>query len=224
MLTLITPTGCRPQAWALCERWMAHQTYQGPVKWIVVDDGQTPQPVTFNRQGWLLEVVRPEKKWRPGDNTQARNFLEALELVGPDERVAVIEDDDYYAPGWLDRVDAELQTADCVGQGWNCYYHVRTGAIRENDNDKHASLCATAFKGEALELFRRQCVRAPKLLDIPMWKHSPKRRVFKDRLVIGMKGLPGRSGIAGGHEMTTDEPFDIRLWIGDDADAYSQFR
>jgi hypothetical protein len=136
----------------------------------------------------------------------------------------VIEDDDYYAPGWLDRVEAELQTADLIGQGWNCYYHAKTGAIRENENSTHASLCASAFKGDALSLFRRQCERGPRLIDVPMWKHANRKRVFKDRLVIGIKGMPGRSGIAGGHEMTAEEPFDLREWIGDDAEAYSQFR
>lgn len=201
-----------------------HQTYKGPVKWIVVDDGETAQPVTFHRDGWLLEVIRPEKKWKPGDNTQARNFREALSLVGSDERVAVWEDDDYYFPGWLEKVDEELKSHDLVGQGWNCYYHVRTGAIRVNDNSTHASLCASAFKGEALELFRRQCVRGPRLIDIPMWKHAPNRKVFPGMYVVGMKGLPGRGGIAGGHAMTTDEPFDLKQWIGDDAQHYAQFR
>jgi hypothetical protein len=203
---------------------MAHQTYAGPVRWVVVDDGKEAQPVTFDRPGWQLEVIRPPHRWTLGANTQARNFLAGLKAIGKDERVAVIEDDDYYAPGWLDRVDAELQTAELVGQGWNRYFHVKTGAIRENDNDRHASLCASAFRGPALELFRRQCERGPRLIDAVMWRHANSRRVFKAGLVIGMKGLPGRAGIAGGHEMKTDAPFDLRQWIGDDAENYSQFR
>jgi hypothetical protein len=224
VLTLLTPTGTRPEAWALCERWMARQTYTGPVRWIVVDDGIEPQPVTFARHGWELIVIRPAQKWRVGDNSQARNLLEGLTLIRPDERVAICEDDDWYAPGWLERIDRELDSFDLVGQGWNRYYHVRTGAIREHDNDKHASLCASAFKGKALQVFRTQCERAPRLIDAVMWKHSPRRHVFKARLVVGMKGLPGRAGIAGGHKDLTGEPFDLREWIGDDALAYAQFR
>ena len=224
MLTLVTPTGCRPEAWALCERWMMAQTYPGRVKWIVVDDGMLPQPVTFRRPMWEVSVIRPQQKWRIGENSQGRNFVEALKLVQPNERVAVIEDDDYYAPGWLARVDAELNEYDLIGQGWNCYYHVKTGAIRINDNDTHASLCASAFKGKALEVFRRQCERAPRLIDVPMWRHAPRRHCFKARLVVGMKGLPGRTGIAGGHTLTTAHPFDLQEWIGEDARAYAQFR
>jgi hypothetical protein len=223
VLTLLTPTGTRPEAWALCERWMMRQTYTGPVRWIVVDDGMIPQPVTFLRPRWNVTVIRPAQKWRVGENSQARNLREALKLVRPDARVVVIEDDDYYAPGWLERIDQELNDHDLVGQGWNCYYHVKTGAIRENDNDKHASLCASAFKGKALQVFRTQCERGPRLIDAPLWKHCPRRHVFKARLVIGMKGMPGRAGIAGGHNLT-GEPFDLSEWIGDDHRAYAQFR
>jgi hypothetical protein len=223
VLTLLTPTGTRPEAWALCERWMMRQTYTGPVRWIVVDDGMIPQPVTFLRPRWNVTVIRPAQKWRVGENSQARNLREALKLVRPDARVAVIEDDDWYAPGWLERVDAELRDFDLVGQGWNCYYHVKTGAVRINDNDKHASLCASAFKGKALQVFRTQCERAPRLIDAVMWKHCAHRHCFKARLVIGMKGMPGRAGIAGGHNLT-GEPFDLSEWIGDDHRAYAQFR
>jgi hypothetical protein len=223
VLTLLTPTGTRPEAWALCERWMMAQTYAGPVRWVVIDDGMIPQPVTFLRPRWNVTVIRPQQKWRVGENSQARNFLEGLKLIGPDARVAVIEDDDYYAPGWLDRVDKELNDHDLVGQGWNCYYHVKTGAIRINDNDKHASLCASAFKGGALKVFRTQCERGPRLIDAALWRHCSRRHVFKARLVIGMKGMPGRAGIAGGHNLE-GEPFDLSEWIGDDARAYAQFR
>jgi hypothetical protein len=223
VLTLLTPTGTRPEAWALCERWMARQTYAGSVRWIVIDDGIEPQPMTFCRAGWELTVIRPTQKWRMGENSQARNFREGLKLIGPDARVAVIEDDDHYAPGWLERVDHELRDFDLVGQGWNCYYHVKTGATRINDNDKHASLCASAFKGGALKVFRTQCERGPRLIDAALWRHCSRRHCFKARLVIGMKGMPGRAGIAGGHNLD-GEPFDLREWIGDDALAYAQFR
>lgn len=224
-LTLITPSGGRPEAALLCQRWMRHQQYEGPVRWIVVDDGEESEPWNFERDGWKFEQIRRRPFWREGQNTQSANFLAALAVVNDSEWIVCIENDDYYAPGWLDRVASELETADLIGQGWNCYYHVKTGAIRENENSTHASLCATAFKGaQNIGLFRRQCERGPRLLDVPMWKHGSNKRVFKDRLVIGMKGMPGRSGIAGGHHMTTDEPFDLTEWIGDDAAEFAQFR
>ena len=63
MLHLLTATGARPQAWAICERLMAAQDYAGPVTWIIVDDGPEPQPVTFERAGWRLVVIRPAPLW-----------------------------------------------------------------------------------------------------------------------------------------------------------------
>ena len=51
MLTLLTATGARPEAWAICERLMARQTYAGPVRWIIVDAGPEAQPVTLQRAG-----------------------------------------------------------------------------------------------------------------------------------------------------------------------------
>lgn len=74
MLTLLTATGARPQAWAICERLMMAQDYSGPVRWVIVDDGKEAQPVTFERDGWTLEVIRPAPYWRQGQNTQARNL------------------------------------------------------------------------------------------------------------------------------------------------------
>ena len=51
MLTLLTATGARPEAWAICEQLMARQTYAGPVRWVIVDDGPVAQPVAFQRAG-----------------------------------------------------------------------------------------------------------------------------------------------------------------------------
>lgn len=224
MLTLLTPTGCRPEAFELCQRWMAHQTYQGPVRWIVVDDGETPQDVTFQREGWTVEVLRPRPYWQPGKNTQHRNFLAGLERIGPDDRLLFIEDDDYYSPQWLEIINHKLDEHDLVGQGCNHYYHVRTGAIKLNDNMQHASLCASAIKGrEAIEVFRTQCIRGHRLIDLQLWKHCRNKQVFKGLHVIGMKGLPGRAGIAGGHNLKTESPFDLSQWIGDDARHYKGF-
>lgn len=224
-LTLITPTGARPEAWALCQRWMARQTYQGPVRWIIVDDGPQAQEVTFQRQGWELVVLRPTPFWRLRQNTQGRNFMKALELVDSDDWVAIIEDDDWYSPLWLERVVEELQHAELVGQGWNRYYNVRSGAVLVHDNAQHASLCASAFRGRALGSFRRIANDGPTLMDVPLWRTPGLvKRVFDGMYVVGMKGMPGRGGIASGHKLETDEPFDLREWIGDDADAYLPFR
>ena len=97
MLTLITPTGDRPDAFALCQQYMLAQDYPGDVRWIIVDDGVTATPVTFEREGWTVDVLRPE----PMPRSQARNLLAGMGHVAPGGRVAIIEDDDIYAPEYL---------------------------------------------------------------------------------------------------------------------------
>lgn len=226
MLTLLTPTGCRPEAWALCQRWMARQTYRGPVRWVIVDDGKEAQPITFERKGWTLDVIRPAHRWEPGKNTQCDNFLAGLAVIGDDERVVVIEDDDHYHPEWLQAVSDHLRDVDLIGMGWNRYYNVRTGELTQHDNHRHASLCATAFKGDALKLFRDIVKQRPRLCDIRLWRRFEGKKALTrgTTYVVGMKAMPGRGGIASGHGLNGKANGNLADWIGDDAAHYAQFR
>lgn len=224
MLTLLTATGCRPEAWRLCERMMDAQDFDGPVHWIVVDDGQVRQPVTFCRDGWSLEIVRPPHRWKPGLNTQAANLAAGLDCIAADARVVVIEDDDAYSPGYLSDVSAWLDRADLVGEGWARYYHVGRRVWRDCGNDKHASLCSTAVKGPALIALREAVERNDKFIDISLWRgFGGSKALHRTRHVIGIKGLPGRGGIGAGHRMQgRRDPHGhlLRQWLGEMAESY----
>lgn len=225
MLTLLTATGARPAAWALCERWMARQDYAGPVRWIIVDDGPEPQPVTFRREGWQLLLVRPSPHWAPGQNTQARNLLKGLAAVGPEERLVIIEDDDWYAPDWLTTVAAELEHAELVGEHRARYYNVEQRRGRQLANTGHASLCSTAMRGSALRDFADTCRSRPKFIDLELWRRARGRRLLGGHRVVGIKGLPGRGGIGMGHDPDFKGEADVsgallRRWIGEDAEVY----
>lgn len=225
MLTLLTATGARPAAWALCERWMARQDYAGPVRWIIVDDGPEPQPVTFRREGWQLVLVRPSPHWLPGQNTQARNLLKGLAAVGPEERLVIIEDDDWYAPDWLTTVAAELEHAELVGENRARYYNVAQRRGRQLANTGHASLCSTAMRGAALRDLADACQSRPKFIDLELWRRPRHRRLFGGHRVVGIKGLPGRGGIGMGHEPDFKGEADVsgdllRHWVGADAEVY----
>lgn len=204
---------------------MAAQDYSGPVRWVIVDDGQEAQPVTFTRDGWLLEVQRPSPFWQQGQNTQARNLLAGLAAIGPDERVVIIEDDDHYAPGWLTHVSGELERAELVGEIRARYYSTSLRRGRQLQNTRHASLCATAMRGAALETFRKACRNSPKFIDLELWKRHPSRHLFGGHRVVGIKGLPGRDGIGMGHCDSFKGTADpngtlLREWVGDDAEMY----
>lgn len=204
MLTLLTTTGCRPQAWAICEELMRRQTFAGAVHWVIVDDGEVPQPINFHRRGWMLQVVRPTPFWRPGENTQARNLLAGLDVVDSGDRLLVIEDDDYYTPDYLAAASAWLDDADLAGECWAKYYNLRTGIYRECGNLKHAGLCSTAMAGPAIEAFRKVCHTKAKFIDIELWRtFAGKKKLHRHstNFCVGLKGLPGRAGIGSGHRL-----------------------
>lgn len=235
MLTLLTTTGARPVAFALCERMMARQDYAAPVCWIIVDDGEAPQPLAPMREGWRRIVVRPRPFWRAGDNTQARNLaagLDAAEAMaaetGEDLRIAVIEDDDHYDCRWLSTIAAALDTAELVGESHARYYNAAMRRGSYLNNAFHASLRASGLRGRAIEALRRAFATFSTYYDYKLWLDpAPSRRLFKTDLTVGMKGLPGRPGIAAGHREMAGYPDPdltlLREWIGDDAELYRDF-
>lgn len=227
MLQLITPTGERPEAWALCQRWAARQTYRGPVLWVIVDDGRQPQKLEFRRDGWDVHVIRPAHRWSPdAGNTQRENLLECFKHIDMSLPVVCWEDDDHYTAQWLDVAADELARVDLVGNAPNRYFNVRTGRRIQHVNTRHASLCATAMKGRALRDFRALVERGWRIYDIALWRteFQGRKAIVPGGYVTGIKGMPGRGGIASGHGNMDGEPGDLREWIGDDAKHYERFR
>lgn len=225
MLTLLTATGMRPEAWALCQKFMHRQTYTGPVRWVIVDDGEQAQAVKFKKRGWTLEVIRPEPFWQPGANTHGRNLLAGLSVIGADERIVFIEDDDWYSSDWLQVVDKALGKAELVGEGFARYYNVVQRKYRMHENSQHASLCSTAIRGNALNTLRSVCRPGIEFIDMLLWQAHGDRHVFKGESVVGIKGLPGRAGIGIGHRSDFFGDIDLtgevlESWIGADADLY----
>jgi hypothetical protein len=226
MLTLLTATGCRPKAWAICEELMRRQDYAGQVKWIIVDDGEIPQPVTFKRDGWMVMVVRPEPYWIEGSNTQARNLMAGMDLVDEDDRVVIVEDDDCYAPDYLKWAAEMLEVADLVGESFAKYYNIKTRMARPLSNGQHASLCSTAMKGKAIAAFRKELKPGVKFIDLNLWRNfQGSKLLHRGNRVVGIKGLPGRMGIGMGHKNDFHGQVDhsgsiLRQWTGANASLY----
>ena len=217
MLTVITPTGGRPGALSVLNRCLANQDNQD-FEWIVVDDCDPESPVF--EVGRRTEVIRPEPRWQPGWNTQSRNLLAGLDAATTD-RIVICEDDDWYRHDWLTDCDIELGFYELWGEAPSLYYHL-SGVGRSMGNTRHASLCATAMRGDhAIRCFR-SILDDPRRIDLRLWhafsgvsKISP----FEGR-VIGVKGLPGREGIGVGHQ-PQGQPMDIRKYIPEWDELYS---
>jgi hypothetical protein len=224
-LTLLTMTGARPEAWSICETLMLRQTFSGSVRWVVVDDGPVEQPVTFSRRGWAVDVVRPKPFWGIGSNTQSRNILAGLRLVKNENHLVVIEDDDWYSPDYLKVVYENILKFDLVGEAPAAYYNVVTGRGRLCDNSAHSGLCSTTMKGHAINCFKSAAKINHKFIDIHLWKmfRGSKKLIKNTRMVVGIKGLPGRRGIGAGHRDTFGSPMNLRRWIGNDIGIYKKW-
>lgn len=224
MLTLLTATGCRPEAWAICEQLMMRQDYSGSVHWIIVDDGEVQQPITFERDGWVLTVIRPEPFWKAGDNTQARNLRAGLELVKDSDKLVIIEDDDCYSENYLSTIDIWLSNYDLVGESHARYYNLKSRKYRYLSNSNHASLCSTAMTNGGVKYFRTVCKDSILFIDLDLWRYPGSKNLFRTNMVVGIKGMTGREGIGMGHKADfsgdKDNSSIFRSWVGKNAKLY----
>lgn len=197
-ITLITPTGDRPLAFTLCQRWMKNQTLK-PDQWIVVDDGRVPlKPID------QMEYVRREPQANDPKFTLIANLKAAVPRI-KGNKIIIIEDDEYYAPRYVKTMAVKLDQHEVVGIGNSKYYHLSTGGNMTIGNSWHASLAQTAFRGSFLPEFEKHLNPSNDFLDMRLWKDIRGNRrgfIFFDRneyLYVGIKGLPGRPGIGVGH-------------------------
>lgn len=208
MIALITPTGNRSKQINLCAKWMKRQTYTGNVLWVIVDDAI---PVTTDfifddfRQGWIIKKVHPRPAWEIGWNTQCRNIQAGLDVVKQYEveAIYIIEDDDYYFPNYLEVMQSKLKGFVAAAEVDTIYFNVSTMLPIYNHNRKHGSLFQTAFTPEVLPVFERVLASKPKFIDMEFWKliQQTEINLFTPIrfLSVGIKGMPGRPGIGGGH-------------------------
>jgi len=198
-ITLITPTGDRPLAFALCQNWMRKQTLQ-PYQWIVIDDGKIPMKPYVP-----IEYIRRE----PGDNdpqcTLILNLLTALPRI-ESNKIIIIEDDEYYAPKYVAEVAFRLDHHEVVGIGTTKYYHLFSGGNYRHRNKENASLAQTAFRDSFLSEFKEILNTDVKesRIDKHIWRKlrgGDRGFIFIDDknnpLYVGIKGLPGRPGVIG---------------------------
>lgn len=226
-VTLITTTGWRAQGFALAEKYVARQTYKGEIQWIVVSDdrSETPTTCTMGQEYYQCPII-----WKPGINTQRYCLDVAIQKVRGDI-VVVWEDDDVYKPDYISTLVDFLNHADIVGECACTYYSLKSPrGFKEMGNQRHASLCSTAFKKSYLPHFYRAVHSGHEYIDISLWgfahRYNHKHILFSGmNLVLGMKGLPGRTGIGVGHQeqdFIADPHFvKLKQLIGpEDAQAY----
>jgi hypothetical protein len=175
---------------------MKYQARQ-PDQWIVVDDGKTPLKPTTS-----MQYVRREPRSDDPEYTLIPNLKMALPLIKGD-KIMIIEDDEYYARGYIAEMAFRLDQHEIVGIGRSRYYHLPSGNYSRLPNINHASFAEMAFRKSFLPEFE-EFLNDGLFLDMRIWRNINGKRglVFIDNstpLYVGMKGLPGRHGIGIGH-------------------------
>ena len=236
MITIVTPTCDRPLPFALAEKYMARQTMKD-FQWIVLDDGKTPVVTTMGQT-----VIRTNDTY--GFSSLPKKLMNLF--VDPNryiktDSVAIIEDDDWYAPNYLEYMVGKLSQGDIVGEGRTIYYNVALRRWAVHTNMTHCSLCATGFNRRTFQAFYNEAACLDPFVDMRFWERASQRftRLIYDpdrqlcgRTFVGIKGMPGKRGYSTSHN--PDDPnhrnafqdldlTKLRSWIGDDADAYAPF-
>ncbi len=229
-VTIITPTGGRPQAFSLCQKYVERQTWKSPLQWIVVSD---VEKIAVSSSVETM-VIYPPKMWIAGSNTLSRNILAALPHVIY-ERVIFAEDDDFYSPSHVATLSEWLFKYELVGNPTSRYYHIPSGRYRIMANCGVASLGQTGMRASLIPLLEEIC-ETTDFIDFRLWSEFRNRGngtaiLTSDKTCVGIKGLPGRRGIGVGHrpndnpdQWTADSDKEVlRSWIGDDIELYREF-
>jgi hypothetical protein len=200
MITAITPTGDRPEAFELTRKWMATQTMKVD-QWLVIDDGKTPLPDHL-KEG--LDYVRRTPRQGEAFHTLTLNMKTAIPYIKGDV-ILIIEDDDWYGPTYVETMVRFLKEYDLVGESHARYYHVATQLCKRIMNPSHASFCQTGFTRKLLPIFVR-CLEGDPYIDMRLWAAvTSSKYLITDtddtlKLHCSMKGLKGRKGIGTGHD------------------------
>lgn len=202
MLSVITPTHNRPAAMCLCERWMRAQTLpRSEWEWVIVTDGTPPILNAWSRDQARL-IVRP-----PGNSGIARqlgNLLAGFESARGDA-IAIIEEDDWYGPQWLELCVDRLSRHAMVAESRTPVYDLPSRTWQQHNNGESGSLFQTAFRTACVPLVREVIAALDhNFLDARLWRAVTKKhtRVSWELYPtswqsIGIKGMPGTPNLGG---------------------------
>jgi glycosyltransferase involved in cell wall biosynthesis len=102
LVSIITPTHGRAEFLAHSRRWVQGQTYPN-IEWLILDDSPEPSPQFAAEADPRIRYAHLERRLTIGEK---RNRLIA---ASRGEYVAHFDDDDYYAPHFLELMIASLE-------------------------------------------------------------------------------------------------------------------
>lgn len=226
MIVLITPTADRPAGIALCEKWMARQTLKWD-RWVIADGGQEKCIPTLGQEH---VATRPQAN---GGDSLCCNLIAAVERIGKlsaDDAVMIVEDDDYYPRDYIECAADSLKGHLIAGQRWAYYYNLQVRGWLRMENPASAPLCATVIRGDhlmALSDAAHKCLtHGSHNVDGTLWRSfENKSGLHEIPMVVGIKGLQGKTGLGIGHDTRRRWNSDpdgsmLRHLVGADAKDY----
>ncbi len=234
--TIITPTGDRPETFALCCQYMIRQTVL-PAEWIIIDDGVlNKQHVPPFPTETKVTYLRRYRKQSDPVHTLPAQMIVAVQYVNTN-RILIVEDDDWYRPDYCERMMEmfdEHPTAQLIGQGQAVYYHIPLRKCFQMVNADRASFCQTGFRSSLIPQVHKACQREDDpFIDMRLWKGTKDKFLLlnKPPMCVGIKGMPGRIcmrtiGHRGTHPGFKPDPDGSKLksLIGNDVKLYEKFQ
>lgn len=154
------------------------------------------------------------------------NWLTAIPHIKGDKLI-VCEDDDFYHETWIETLAPLLDQKRLVGVKGDLYFKLKDRQYQIKGNITHASLAATAFKAEMLSFVERCKLHKSVFIDMFLWAEGtsennnwtliPNRAKDGRALHVGMKQMPGLTGLGFGHTDpgASDPQFTmLAKWIG----------
>lgn len=234
LVSLITCTGFRPEALAMCQKFLERQTFKGEMNWVIIRDDLIDTPIQSKRANLKIQNIKGPRLWDKTYNTHRGNMEAGLTLVKDSEYIFVIEDDDYYAPDYVEKMLGLLRYVTVAGLSYTRYFHVKMPGWKVHPNNKHASLSQTAIRKPAASALMTSVNSGDLYFDGVFWNsiledNIPHALLGNTGLSIGIKGMPGREGITPSHRELRDYLIDptltkLKEWIGEDYKLYLNYK
>lgn len=230
-IQIVTTTRNRPWCFNLLEKWVSRQTIK-PASWLVINDGHTGY--TYN-----MEQTVCNRQHTDG-NSLCQNWLYALDRLTED-KIIILEDDDYIAPDYLAMMSAALDKADLVGLNNYKTYHVGYKVFNDLHLVTSCSLGASGFRSSIADAVRGAAQRCDAVsspyIDRELFQSFKGSKLTLPNLSamtgrpanVSFKGMPGTRigdlapGLGAFHsgQGSTDSSGEIlRQWLGNDAGVY----
>lgn len=207
-VNIITTTRDRIVALKLLEKWIDRQTWKW-INWIIVTDGEITEfpgrGRVIQRRGDVYYDARQniELVEAPNYHSMLNNLAVGIEIADKESPIIIMEDDEYYAPNYVERCLQALTEVEMVGFAPSHYIHVVDRTYRCMHNASFASLAATAWLPSVTPCVKELIHRNDPYLDGLLWNTWEGSYGIVDNtsepVNVSFKGLPGARGIGVSH-------------------------